>query len=39
MKVPLETLRKQAAQNAQEYDRLATELNTLSGNKSDKRRD
>jgi len=34
-----ETLRKQAAQNGQEYDRLATELNTLSGNKSDKRRD
>jgi len=34
-----ETLRKQANQNAQEYDRLATELNTLSGNKSDKRRD
>ncbi|KXN90819.1 hypothetical protein AN958_03473, partial [Leucoagaricus sp. SymC.cos] len=34
-----ETLKKQASQNYKEYDRLATELNTLSGNKSDKRRD
>ncbi|KAH9477130.1 hypothetical protein JR316_0011046 [Psilocybe cubensis] len=32
-------LKKQAAQNHAEYDRLATELNELSGNKSDKRRD
>ncbi|KAF5351847.1 hypothetical protein D9756_007727 [Leucocoprinus leucothites] len=34
-----ETLKKQASQNYKEYDRLATELNTLSENKSDKRRD
>ena len=34
-----ETLKKQASQNYKEYDRLATELNTLSGTKSDKRRD
>ncbi|KAF8154184.1 B-cell receptor-associated protein 31-like-domain-containing protein [Crassisporium funariophilum] len=32
-------LRKQAAQNNQEYDRLATELNTVTGNKSNKRVD
>lgn len=32
-------LRKQASQNFKEYDRLATELNTISGNSSDKRRD
>ncbi|KAL9708691.1 Endoplasmic reticulum transmembrane protein 3 [Leucoagaricus gongylophorus] len=34
-----DTLKKQASQNYKEYDRLATELNTLSGAKSDKRRD
>ncbi|KAF7794630.1 hypothetical protein EIP86_005767 [Pleurotus ostreatoroseus] len=32
-------LRKQAEQQAQEYDRLATELNTKTGNVSDKRKD
>lgn len=35
----LEILKKQAAQNNAEYDRLATELNELSGNKSNKRVD
>jgi len=34
-----EILKKQAIQNYAEYDRLATELNDLSGNKSDKRKD
>jgi len=34
-----EILKKQAAQNNAEYDRLATELNDLSGNKSNKRVD
>ncbi|KAF9450747.1 B-cell receptor-associated 31-like protein [Macrolepiota fuliginosa MF-IS2] len=33
------TLKKQASQNSKEYDRLATELNTMSGSVSDKRRD
>ncbi|OSD06673.1 B-cell receptor-associated 31-like protein [Trametes coccinea BRFM310] len=32
-------LKKQAEQNAKEYDRLATELNAKTGNVSDKRRD
>ena len=32
-------LKKQAAQQAKEYDRLATELNQKTGNISDKRRD
>jgi len=32
-------VKKQASQNYAEYDRLATELNDLSGNKSDKRKD
>ncbi|PPQ73057.1 hypothetical protein CVT26_014649 [Gymnopilus dilepis] len=32
-------LKKQAAQNSKEYDRLATELNELTGNKSNKRVD
>jgi len=32
-------VKKQASQNYVEYDRLATELNDLSGNKSDKRKD
>ncbi|KAI9058742.1 endoplasmic reticulum protein [Trametes sanguinea] len=32
-------VKKQAEQNAKEYDRLATELNTKTGNVSDKRRD
>jgi B-cell receptor-associated protein 31 len=32
-------LKKQAKQNNAEYDRLATELNDLSGNKSNKRVD
>lgn len=35
----LEILKKQSAQNNAEYDRLATELNDLSGNKSNKRVD
>ncbi|KJA17880.1 hypothetical protein HYPSUDRAFT_45885 [Hypholoma sublateritium FD-334 SS-4] len=34
-----EILKKQSAQNNAEYDRLATELNDLSGNKSNKRVD
>ncbi|KAF8968836.1 B-cell receptor-associated protein 31-like-domain-containing protein [Flammula alnicola] len=34
-----EILKKQAAQNNSEYDRLATELNDLTGNKSNKRVD
>ncbi|KAI8968107.1 B-cell receptor-associated 31-like protein [Trametes punicea] len=32
-------LKKQAEQNAKEYDRLATELNAKTGNVSDKRKD
>jgi len=34
-----ETLKLQAAQNAKEYDRLATEFNKKTGAVSDKRRD
>jgi len=34
-----EILKKQASQNYAEYDRLATELDDLSGSKSDKRKD
>ncbi|KAF9054152.1 endoplasmic reticulum protein [Panaeolus papilionaceus] len=34
-----EILKEQASQNFQEYDRLATELNTLWGNKSNKKSD
>ena len=34
-----EILKKQAAQNGAEYDRLATELNKKTGNVSDKRKD
>ncbi|KAJ8519294.1 hypothetical protein ONZ45_g3768 [Pleurotus djamor] len=33
------TLKKQSAQQADEYDRLATELNTLKGDVSDKKKD
>lgn len=35
----VEVLKKQAAQNAAEYDRLATEFNAKTGANSDKRRD
>jgi len=34
-----DTLKKQSAQNAQEYDRLATEYNKATGSVSDKRKD
>jgi B-cell receptor-associated protein 31 len=35
----VEILKKQAAQNGIEYDRLATEYNKKTGNVSDKRKD
>jgi B-cell receptor-associated protein 31 len=38
-RAPPEILKKQASQNNAEYDRLATELNDLTGNKSNKRVD
>lgn len=35
----IDILKKQAGQNQQEYDRLATEFNTKTGSISDKRKD
>lgn len=35
----VDILKKQAGQNQQEYDRLATEFNTKTGSISDKRKD
>ena len=35
----VDIVKKQAKQNNAEYDRLATELNDLSGNKSNKKAD
>ena len=39
MCVETDILKKQAAQNFAAYDQLAIEMNDLSGNKSDKRKD
>ena len=35
----IETLKKQAKQQAAEYDQLATKYNAISGSNSDKRKD
>ena len=37
--VPVDIVKKQAEQNAREYDRLATEFNNANGNVSNKKAD
>ncbi len=39
LRVPVDVVKKQAEQNAKEYDRLATEYNKKTGSVSDKRKD